>query len=200
MTSNNLLNISQATLRLSDSWRDLLGDRKGVGAVEFAFIAPILVVMYIGAVEMTVALAVDTKVSRAANITLDLITQGTTTSRAELGAMTDVAGSVLAPYESGDLELMFTAIQVSDDGTKATVNWSWGSDTLKPYAAGSEIDIPDSLMIAEAFYIRGEILKTHDFITSISFSQSSATSLNLNETYFMRPRLGTTINCSNCND
>ncbi len=89
---------------------------------------------------------------------------------------------------------------MSDDSTHATVDWSWGSDTLKPYVAGTEIEIPDSLMIAEAFYIRGEILKTHDFITSISFANSNATSLDLNETYFMRPRLGTTISCSDCND
>ena len=58
----------------------VLLERKGVGAVEFAFVAPLLVLMYIGAVEISVALSVDTKVSRAGNnITLDLITQGTST-------------------------------------------------------------------------------------------------------------------------
>ncbi|MEX3011042.1 TadE/TadG family type IV pilus assembly protein [Hoeflea sp. TYP-13] len=180
-------------------WRDLLRDRRGVGAVEFAFVAPILVVLYIGAVEMTVALSVDTKVSRAGNITLDLITQGTSTSRAELAAMPDVATSILAPYTGANVELKYTAITVSDDGTKATVNWSWGNLTTKPYTAGAEITIPASLMIAEAFYIRGEILNTHDFLTSIPFMGSNATSLDLNETYYMRPRLGTSIDCSDCN-
>ena len=109
MTSKYQLKISQAKKRLSDRWQDLVEDRRGVGAVEFAFVAPILVVLYIGAVEMTVALAVDTKVSRAGNITLDLITQGTTTSRAELDAMEDVAESIMAPYEGSDVELKYTA-------------------------------------------------------------------------------------------
>ena len=43
--------------------------------------APLLVLMYIGAVEISVALSVDTKVSRAGNITLDLITQGTSITK-----------------------------------------------------------------------------------------------------------------------
>ncbi|MEM6461551.1 MAG: TadE/TadG family type IV pilus assembly protein [Pseudomonadota bacterium] len=180
--------------------RDLLRDRNGVGAVEFAFVAPILVILYIGAVEMTLALSVDTKVSRAGNITLDLITQGTSTSRSELSAMSDVAESVIAPYEADDTELRYTAISVSSDGTKAVIDWSWGNVTQKPYTANTEVTIPASLMVADAFYIRGEIFKTHNFITSIPFSNSNATSLNLNETYYMRPRLGTSIGCSDCND
>ena len=89
---------------------------------------------------------------------------------------------------------------MSPDGTTAKVVWSWGNDTLKPYAANSDVIIPNSLMVADSFYIRGEILKTHNFITSVPFSDPAATSLGLNETYYMRPRLGTSISCDDCND
>ena len=181
--------------------RELLQDNSGVGAVEFAFVAPILVVMYIGAVEVSLALAVDTKVSRAGNLTLDLITQGTATSRDELEAMEDVAESVLAPYDGSDVELRYTAIQVSADGSTARVVWSWGNEELIPYAENTVVDIPDSLMVGDAYYVRGEIFKTHNFITDIEFTPApSATQLDLNETYYMRPRLGTEVNCSDCND
>lgn len=179
----------------------LLRDKKGVGAVEFAFVAPILVVLYIGAVEMTVALSVDTKVSRAGNITLDLITQATTTSKDELDDMEDVAASILAPYTAADVELVYTAITINPAGDAATVTWSWASDGLTPPTVGEEItaEIPDSLMIANAFYVRGEIDNTHNFITSIPFTGRAMSSLDLTETYFMRPRLGTAITCSDCN-
>ena len=179
----------------------LLRDRKGVGAVEFAFVAPILVVLYIGAVEMTVALSVDTKVSRAGNITLDLITQATTTSKDELDDMEDVAASILAPYTAANVELVYTAITINPAGDAATVTWSWASDGLTPPTVGEEItsEIPDSLMIADAFYVRGEIDNTHNFITSIPFTGRTMSSLDLTETYFMRPRLGTAITCSDCN-
>ncbi len=201
MTTNSKLNRGWASHGLMQRCRDLLQDKSGVGAVEFAFVAPVLVIMYIGAVEMSLALAVDTKVSRAGNLTLDLITQGTTTTRNELAAMEDVAESVMAPYDASDVELRYTAIQVNADGTEARVVWSWGNEDLKPYAENSVTDIPDSLMIGDSYYVRGEIFKTHNFITSIEFTRApSPTQLDLNETYFMRPRLGTDIVCSDCND
>ena len=98
------------------------------------------------------------------------------------------------------MELKYTAIQVNADGTTATVDWSWGNETLKPYVVNSVVTIPTSLMVANAYYIRGEINKTHNFITSVPFTNNNATSLGLNETYYMRPRLGTSIPCSDCND
>ncbi|MDA4847949.1 TadE/TadG family type IV pilus assembly protein [Hoeflea poritis] len=179
----------------------LLGDKKGVGAVEFAFVAPILVVLYIGAVEMTVALSVDTKVSRAGNITLDLITQATSTSKDELDDMEDVAASILAPYTPDNVELVYTAITINAAGDKATVTWSWANGALIPPAVGTDVtaEMPTSLLIADAFYVRGEIGNTHNFITSIPFTGRTMSSLDLTETYFMRPRLGTTITCDDCN-
>ncbi|MCY6382977.1 TadE/TadG family type IV pilus assembly protein [Hoeflea prorocentri] len=179
--------------------QNFLGNKEGVGAIEFAFVAPILVVLYIGAVEMTVALSVDTKVSRAGNVTLDLITQGTTTSKDDLEDMEDVAKSILAPYASDQVALGYTAIQVNAAGTEARVQWSWRSDTETLPAKNSVITIPNSLMIGDAYYVRGEIANTHDLLTSIPFTGSTVNSFNLGETYFMRPRVGTEINCSDCN-
>ncbi|WP_419907706.1 TadE/TadG family type IV pilus assembly protein [Hoeflea sp.] len=187
--------------RLLKQFGVIARDNRGVGAVEFAFVAPILVVLYIGAVEMTVALSVDTKVSRAGNITLDLITQGTTTSKDELEDMEDVAGSILAPYSNANVEVAFTAITINADGDKATVAWSWRSDAIAPPAIGTDItaDMPASLMIGDAYYVRSEITNTHNFITSIPFTGSAMSSLDLNETYYKRPRLGTSITCADCN-
>ena len=132
----------------------LLGDRSGLGAVEFALLAPVLVVLYMGAVEITVALSVDTRVSRAGNITLDLITK---------------------------------------------VAWSWGNEVRRPYATGSTADIPDGLKMPNSFYVRGEIINPHDFISTFPFMGSAQVgALNLNETYYMRPRLGAEIDCTDC--
>lgn len=179
--------------------RDLLGNKDGVGAIEFAFVAPILVVLYIGAVEMTVALSVDTKVSRAGNITLDLLTQGVTTSRSQLANMQNVARSILSPFSDDSVELAYTAIQVNAAGNEARVSWSWRSDGGTLPAQNSVIELPDSLMIGNAYYVRGEITNTHDLITSFPFTGASLNSIDLSETYFMRPRVGTAINCSDCN-
>lgn len=176
----------------------LLGDRSGLGATEFALLAPVLVVLYMGAVEITVALSVDTRVSRAGNITLDLITQGASTSRAELDMMLDVAASVMAPYTADHIELRYTGIKVDSSG-KPKVAWSWGNEVRRPYATGSKADIPDGLKMPNSFYVRGEIINPHDFISTFPFMGSAQVgALNLNETYYMRPRLGAEIDCTDC--
>lgn len=176
---------------------NLLGDREGAGAVEFAFVAPLLVLIYMGAVEISVALSVDTKVSRAGNITLDLITQGTTITKTEMKDLVDVASGIMAPFNGDDVELKFTGITV-DASKKAKVAWSWGSKTAKPYGKGTEVNIPTGLKIANAYYVRGEIVNTHQFLTSYPFLGGAAASIDMNETYFMRPRLGTDLDCTDC--
>ncbi len=176
----------------------LLGDRSGLGAVEFALLAPVLIMLYMGAVEITVALSVDTRVSRAGNITLDLITQGATTSKADLDMMEDVAASVMAPYTADHIELRYTGIRVDSSG-KPKVAWSWGNEVKKPYATGSTVDIPDGLKMANSFYVRGEIFNPHTFISTYPFMGSNQVgALKLGETYYMRPRLGAEINCTDC--
>ena len=126
--------------------RSMLRDRKGVGAVEFAFVAPLLVLMYIGAVEISVALSVDTKVSRAGNITLDLITQGTTITKSDMADLVDVAEAILAPFDGSNIVLTFTGIRV-DASTNAKVDWSWKSDNTTPYPKNTTITIQDFPML-----------------------------------------------------
>lgn len=178
-------------------WRIFANDRGGAAAVEFAFIAPLLVLLYIGAVEVSVALSVDTKVSRAGNITLDLITQGQTVSKSDMNGLKDVASAIMAPYTSSNVVLTFTGITV-DASKNAKVAWSWKSDGTTPYVKDAAVTIPTGLQIANSFYVRSEISNTHNLITSYQVFGSSVGSINMNETYYLRPRFGSDLPCSDC--
>ncbi len=182
---------------LADRLRALTGDRRGVAAVEFAFIAPLLVLLYIGAVEISVALSVDNKVSRAGNITLDLITQGTAITKAEMKDLVDVAEAVVAPFDGSNIVLTFTGITVNAS-KQAKVEWSWKSDGTTPYTKNSTVTIPTGLKIADSYYVRSEISNKHSLITSYQFMGSSVASINMTETYYMRPRLGSNLACTDC--
>ena len=48
---------------------------RGVAALEFAIIAPILILMLVGTLEISLAIAVNRKVSRISSTVADLITQ-----------------------------------------------------------------------------------------------------------------------------
>lgn len=55
--------------------RRLVRGREGAGAVEFAILVPLLLVGYIGAYEISVAMSVYNKVGRTSTTISDLLTQ-----------------------------------------------------------------------------------------------------------------------------
>lgn len=175
-------------------------DRGGVGAIEFAFIAPILLVLYIGAVEVSVAMSVNKKLARASSTVADLITQGDETSPQALTGMVNVAQSVLAPYDPDPVEMVITGIAIDADG-KATIAWSWrpsGDGGAAVYEEGDEVKIPKNLLIADTFLVRSELDYHHAMITSFPFTGSTLTGIDMNKTYYLRPRLGDRVDCDDC--
>ena len=57
------------------AFRDFWRDRKGTGAIEFAILAPLLIVAYIGSFEISLGFSVARKVSRASSTVADVLTQ-----------------------------------------------------------------------------------------------------------------------------
>jgi len=55
--------------------RDFKGDKSGVAAIEFAFIAPIMITIYFGLAEVASAIGVDRRISHTASVMGDLATQ-----------------------------------------------------------------------------------------------------------------------------
>ncbi len=60
--------------------RRFAGDRKGVSAVEFALILPLMLALYFGGIELGDALTIKRKVTRVTSSLSDLVTQSTTIS------------------------------------------------------------------------------------------------------------------------
>ena len=55
--------------------RRLIADRRGVSAVEFALVAPILVLLYFGLVELSQAATADRRLAHATSAVGDLVAQ-----------------------------------------------------------------------------------------------------------------------------
>ena len=61
-----------------------LKNNDGIAAIEFAFIAPVMLFMYFGMAEVATAITVDRQVSHSANVAGDLTTQSETVSADEM--------------------------------------------------------------------------------------------------------------------
>lgn len=142
---------------LSQYLRGLARDQRGVSAVEFALIAPVMVALYLGAAEMTMALNADRKVTGAANTVADLVAQDDFISDDELTDIYAAGDAILFPNDPTELALRITSVRMDADGD-IFVDWSEG----RGLSALSPDDVPalpegllspmDSIVMVEARY------------------------------------------------
>lgn len=182
--------------------RDLLArlrtSREGVGAVEFALIVPILLIIYLMAFEITVAISMTRKVSHATSDIADLVTQKTTVDKTYLGTMSNVAAAIIAPYSASNLTLKISGIAIDATPT-AKIQWSWQSNGTVPYPAGSTVSIPSDLLIPNSFIVHAEISMPYSLLLYLpGLSGTSMKSLTIKKDYYYRQRVGDSITCSNC--
>lgn len=183
---------------LKDATRRLRGNREGVGAVEFALIAPVLIVLYMGSLEISVALSVNKKVARAASTVADLVTQENTVNKTMLQSMVTVAQSVITPFHSETLEMKITGITINSAGVGIT-SWSWDQSNGRPYAIGSTQALPADLAIPNTFLVRTEVQLDHKLLLVMPDIQDiDIKTLKMQKTYHLRQRVGDSLSCSNC--
>ncbi|HNS85480.1 MAG TPA: pilus assembly protein, partial [Parvularculaceae bacterium] len=110
--------------------------RSGVAAVEFAFIAPIMIVLFFGVIEGSAAYSAHRKVMQSANMLADLVAQETSVTQDNLD---DLFVGMEDVISSRDIEVDFTVTSVYLDAAtnEVKVHWSRNSKGETPYPADS---------------------------------------------------------------
>ena len=192
--------------RLADLLRR---ERGGVAAIEFAFIAPVLLVLYFVTMEVSQGVDTNKKVARIASMVADLTTQQQTVVPATLDAIMEIGAAIIQPYNRTAPDIEITAIRVTDEATpRALVSWSRqleGGATSRPFTVDTEVTIPEQLMIPNTFLIR--VASRLDYRPVIAWSADGKQTLGLTsafdqidmtEQYYLRPRMSATIPCTGC--
>lgn len=189
----------------------LLADRRGVAAVEFAFIVPVLLCMYLITMEASQAIEVNKKVSRIGSSVADLITQQGEITPQEVVAIMKIGTSIIQPYNRSQPEIEVTAIQLGTEATPiARVAWSVklnsSGGATAVAAKGTILTDPQLTKIsaAGAFYIK--VSSNLDYEPVITWSPeaksvgllSSFSGIHMGETYYLRPRIKNTVDCAAC--
>ncbi len=157
-------------LRLRGLARDFRSDRSGVAALEFAIIAPVMLVMFLGTVEFSSGIAVNRKVTQIARTLSDL------TSQSAVQAVTDpylqnvFTASILIvrPYSATPVKGTISEIYV-DSNSKATIIWSKAATvasgatvatlTASSRSAGDVVTslVPTALLVKQTYVILSEV-------------------------------------------
>ena len=173
-------------------------DERGIGAIEFAILFPVLLMLYLGAFELTIALSVEKRASRSAGSIADILTQQSSVTKSSLAEMPSVAGAIFAPYATTGLTLKITGVAI-DSGSNATVAWSWEQDGSKPYSTGSAVTVPSNIGQAGSFLVRTELAIPYQLISFGSdFLPAGSSQITISRQYFYRPRTGSSVACTDC--
>jgi len=189
--------------------RRFLTDRSGVAALEFALIVPLLLMLYFVTMEVSQAIETNKKVGRVASMAADLVTQQQDIYKADVEGIMRIGESTLQPYNRSVPSITLTAIEVTDETTpKVLVVWSRklvnGSFSAGP-AKGTPTTIPDALKIKGSFLVRAESSLAYAPVITWTAQQKTTLGLtsafdgiSMKETYYLRPRMSTSIPCTDC--
>lgn len=159
-------------------------DTGGVAAIEFAFIAPIMIAMYFGLAETASAISVDRKVSHATNVAGDLAAQVSELSAADIEEVLAATLKVLDIDDSHNVNIEIASYDLDDDddprllGKVALNNGAQGFQPFNPAELDTRILNQNSGVVVARVAYRFTPLKLRYIDTD----------LNLRETFLLKPR------------
>jgi Flp pilus assembly protein TadG len=172
-------------------------DDGGVAVVEFALILPILLVLWIGGVEVTSALSVDRRLNNLASSIGDLVSRSKSVTYSEVDNIFNIAPGAMYPYSNTGLSMRITAVKMDANGA-ATVAWSRAKGTKPAYTENSNMNgiVPATLRVRNSQVILSEVY----FSYSPAVGYVITGPLALEDRMFFVPRLVSAVQlCDNRN-
>ncbi|NHO31730.1 TadE/TadG family type IV pilus assembly protein [Acetobacter fallax] len=182
-----------------NQWQRFLACRRGVSAVEFALLAPILITMFVGGTEIEEAVVVLRKVTSTSYTVANLTTQYDTMTTDDAAIILEAAQMVLQPYPTSSAQTVVSEISVGSSG-QGTIIWSCGLNHA-PHTLNANITLPagtDSsgsayLIYGESWYSFTPPVISQFMPTVSGTGQGNSYSLPMYENLYMVPRQSTSI-------
>jgi Flp pilus assembly protein TadG len=162
---------------------------RGIAAVEFALLAPVMAGVYLGGMQISLAVSAYRKVDLTANTVTNLVAQYTTISASQ--TMPDILNAsvqVMYPNPASSTVVTVSFITIDKNG-KATVTWSKSLNGTAR-ATGSTVTVPGTLDAPSTTVVLGEA--SFAYVPAIDFLKLGT--FNLSSSIFMIPRAATVIN------
>ena len=167
------------------------GDERGVSAIEFAMLAPVLILFYMGMTEFCQGFMAQKRMGHVSAMVADLIAQEETVTPATVDDIFDIGGLIMKPFPTATLNQRVSS--VSRASGSATVDWSRG-DGMTARAVGSTMTLPADLVEDGESVIVAEV--TYDYDSAADYLMPGLT--RFSHTYYLRPRTVDKTTCPAC--
>lgn len=174
-------------LKVGRRIRSFRREKRGVAAVEFTLIAPFMIALWLGSVELSQGVTIDRKVSLASSALADLVTQQTNLTAAEMDDIMDATTAIMMPYDIANLSIQIAGVEI-DDNRDTSVEWSVARNGSAA-AIGGTYAIPQALLLPNTFLVVAQLSYEHMPATTHAISGS----ITLTDDFFLRPRRSDSI-------
>ncbi|NJC40442.1 Flp pilus assembly protein TadG [Brevundimonas alba] len=171
--------------------RRLTGDERGVSAIEFAMLAPVLIAFYMGMTEFCQGFMAQKRMGHVSAMVADLVSQEETVTPAMLDDIFDIGGLIMKPFPTTTLKQRVSSVTRTSGVAK--VDWSRG-DGMTARGKNSVVTLPASLIGDGESVIVAEV--TYDYDSAADYLMPGLT--RFSHTYYLRPRTVDKTLCPNC--
>jgi Flp pilus assembly protein TadG len=195
-------------LKLLHSFRR---SHSGLAAVEFALIAPFMIALFFGLVEICNALNARQKVSAVASTAADLTGQATSVSLSDLDDIFAASSAIMTPFPSSNVSIVITSIEGTGQRNVGKVLWSRTNGHGTAHTVGHTITVgdPDSLGADDTGLLPASCTSSAQctlVLAEVTYNYTSpygkfiVGNLPMSDLFYTKPRRVVSVTCSNCNN
>ncbi len=171
--------------------RRLTGDDRGVSAVEFALLAPVIIAFYMGLAEFCQGYMAQKRMGHASAMVADLVAQEELVTPAALADIFSIGGLIMKPFPTTTLKQRVSSVTRS--GNQIRVDWSRG-DGMTARARNELVTLPADLLADGQSVVMSEV--TYDYDSPADYLMPGLT--RFSHTYYLRPRTTDKTLCPAC--
>ena len=173
--------------------RRLRHDTRGVSAVEFALLAPTIIMIYFGLVEFAQGYMAQKRTTHVASMVADLTAQNASLNTGQITNIFGIGDKIMRPFSDADLSQRVTSVVRS--GNTVTVVWSRATGDLTPLPKNSAYTLPSLELLPDA---EGLIVSESAFEYTSPVDFVLPEPVTFRHTSYLRPRNTDQVECSNC--
>ncbi|HEY0437995.1 MAG TPA: TadE/TadG family type IV pilus assembly protein [Phenylobacterium sp.] len=163
-------------------------NESGVAAVEFALVAPVLILLYCGLAELTMAMMAERQAAHSASVVGDLVAQSINMNATQMTDIFHVGDAIMKPFSTATLKIRVSSVKADANGV-AKVVWSQGHG-LGAFTAGATVAaFPANLLLPGDSVIEADV--SYDFTSPIM--QVVPNALNYSDSFYLKPRRVTEV-------
>jgi Flp pilus assembly protein TadG len=132
--------------------------KSGVAALEFALIAPMMIFLLLGTVELIDALGADRRAENVAASISDVVSRDTAISNAEVTGLWSAINVLMFPDTAATMDVRVTSVMISS-ATAANVTWSEVHNNFTQLAVNAPVTLPAAMMVPGTSVIMTEVVE-----------------------------------------